>query len=162
MDNSLITHLNNLNPDWTSSSRIFGAAVELWVVSELKCDCGGSYEDFPANKKGVDVRCKSCANLVQVKCSKRSFKPDRHGVLKIMGAEYQTTLATITDSPFDLLLVQYNFAEKNVKDVKIVRSKFINAESVEPRRPLSGNARRAGWQGCHLVFHADQIETVCL
>ena len=162
MNKSLLTHLNRLDPDRKSTSRIFGAAVESWAVAELTCDCGGSYADFPANKKGVDLQCESCSKLVQVKCSKKPFKPNRKSELKIMGAEYTTTLTTLLDSPFDLLLVEYDSVELMVNDVKLVRAGSMSSESVEPRKPLSSNARRAGWQGCYLVFHVDQVETIPL
>ena len=52
METSLYNHLKNVNPNWTSKSRIYGEAVESWVEKNIQCDCLGSYIIQKANYKG--------------------------------------------------------------------------------------------------------------
>ena len=40
----------------------------------------------------------------------------------------------------------------NILDIIHVESKDITKNNIIPRKPLTKNARRAGWQGCNLYF----------
>ena len=161
MDNSFLKHLINLNPDWKSNSRIFGAAIESWVEENINCECSGRYTNQKANQKSYDALCNKCGNRLQIKASGRRFKANKNNVLKILGAEYQTTLNSIQkEKGWDLLLVAYERDKTLVTQVLKIYSKYIIPKCVLPRKKLAQSARRAGWQGCYLEFNWDCVETL--
>ena len=104
---SIYTQLKNLNPNWNSNSRIYGQAVEDWVIENYRCNCGSFFEGLTANSKSIDGTCKSCNKKIQIKSSSHRFKPNRQNNLKILGAEYKTTLNSIIESEWDLILISY-------------------------------------------------------
>ena len=150
---SLSFYLENINPNWISKSRIYGEAVENWVAENIKCDCLGSYIIQKANYKSVDGICENCQKQIQIKASKKIFKPNKNNFLKIMGAEYKTTLNSIKEIDWDLILVSYDEQKNIVQQVLKITSNNINEECVIPRAKLKETARRAGWQGCYLEFN---------
>jgi hypothetical protein len=44
-----------------------------------------------------------------------------------------------------------------IKKVHYIDKRNISKENVIPRKPLSTNARRAGWQGCYLKFDLESV-----
>ena len=77
METSLYNHLKNVNPNWTSKSRIYGEAVESWVEKNIQCDCLGSYIIQKANYKSIDGICNNCQKKIQIKASKNILKPNK-------------------------------------------------------------------------------------
>ena len=51
-----------------------------------------------------------------------------------------------------LLAMSYNRDRTAVTDLIVVPKHFFTAEIIEPRKPLSPTARRAGWQGCNILI----------
>ncbi len=41
----------------------------------------------------------------------------------------------------------------NINDIYFIDRAYINESCIIPRTPLSSTAKRAGWQGCILVFN---------
>ena len=160
METSLYNHLKNVNPNWTSKSRIYGEAVESWVEKNIQCDCLGSYIIQKANYKSIDGICNNCQKKIQIKASKNIFKPNKSNFLKIMGAEYKTTLKSIKEMDWDLILVSYEEKTNDIHQVLRITSKNINEECVIPRTKLKETARRAGWQGCYLSFNWSHVEVI--
>jgi hypothetical protein len=109
---SIHQELENINPSWRSNSRIYGQAIEDWVIKNYICSCGGFFESLNANSKSIDGICSSCSKKIQIKSSRRKFKPNKQNILKILGAEYKTTLNSIIESDWDLILVAYCKNEK--------------------------------------------------
>jgi type II restriction enzyme len=76
---------------------------------------------------------------------------------RIVDGAYATMLSRISaqDAPA-LILLQYHCAADeiqltwSVKRLVAIHPVFLTPTVVEPRRPLSPHARRAGWQGCNL------------
>ena len=154
---SIHPQLININPNWNSNSRIYGQAIEDWVIENYRCDCSSLFDGLSANSKSVDAVCKSCDKKIQIKSSSHKFKPDKQKNLKILGAEYKTTLNSIIKSDWDLILISYCKNENIIKQILRIDSSDINENSVTPRKPLSSKARRAGWQGCYLNFPWDNV-----
>ena len=77
-----------------------------------------------------------------------------------MGAEYKTTLKSIKEMDWDLILVSYEEKTNNIHQVLRITSKNINEECVVPRAKLKETARRAGWQGCYLLFNWSHVEVI--
>ena len=146
-------YILEVNPNWKSNSRIFGQAVENWFVENINCFCNGKFLLSNINQKSYDCSCNKCNKKIQIKSQKNIFRPNKLGLLKILGAEYQTTLKSINrKEEWDLFLISYNKNELKVIQILQIKNKFINSECVIPRNPLGPNARRAGWQGCYLEF----------
>ena len=161
VNTDLQNELLQINNEWKSKSRIYGEVVELWVENNVPCKCGGKFINQPANQKSIDCICDKCLKNIQIKSSSKPFKVNRDKKLRILGAEYMTTLNSINkDDNWDLMLVHYDKEFNKVKELKIIESQYISAKNVIPRKPLGPNARRAGWQGCYLEFHSEVITEV--
>ena len=103
---SFLSFLEEINPKWTSKSRIFGQAVELWVQENISCECSGKFVLERANKKSYDARCNLCGKKIQIKAQKSSFRPNKKNILSILGSEYKTTLKSI-DKQKEKLRIEY-------------------------------------------------------
>ena len=150
----------NINPSWKNNSRIYGQAIEDWVIKNYICSCGGFFESLNANAKSIDGICSSCGNKIQIKSSHHKFKPNKQNILKILGAEYKTTLNSIIASDWDLILVAYCKNENKINQFLKIDSSCINENSVVPRKPLAITARRAGWQGCYSTFNWESVSNL--
>jgi len=73
-----------------------------------------------------------------------------------MGAEYNTTLMSILAGCHpSMMIMRYAGEAKLVTDIQVIHRSYITESCLIPRTPLSGTARRAGWQGC--LFSLDNI-----
>jgi len=159
INKSFEEEIQQINNKWKSKSRIYGEVIELWVENNLPCSCNGKLITQPANQKSIDSTCNKCGKNIQIKSSSKQFKINRKNELKILGAEFTTTLNSVNSNlNWDLMLVHYNKDENFVVEIKLVKSKNISYKNVIPRKPLGQNARRAGWQGCYLVFSEVVVE----
>ena len=159
MNNSFENEMLQINSEWKSNSRIYGEVIELWVENNIPCNCGGRLVTQPANQKSIDCICNQCSKNIQVKSSAKPFTINRDGKLKILGAEYTTTLNSInSEIDWDLMLIQYDKELNKVVNIKVIIAENIKARNVIPRKPLGPNARRAGWQGCYLEFDAEVVK----
>ena len=153
--------LLKIDNEWKSNSRIYGEVIELWVENNIPCECGGKLINQPANRKSIDCICDKCLKNIQIKSSSKPYKVNKDKKLKILGAEYKTTLNSINDNEnWDLMLIHYDKELNKIKSLKIIKSQNINADNVIPRKPLGPNARRAGWQGCYLEFNSEVITEI--
>lgn len=122
---------------WKSPSRLIGEACERYVVGNVRCPrClkTASFVRYPTNEKFKDVYCNGCFQSFQIKKGNSN---------SLLGGEYFTTINNL--SQVDFLVVKCN-SVFHVPHERIKRSMVI------PRKPLSVNARRAGWRGCVLRF----------
>jgi type II restriction enzyme len=126
---------------WKSPSRLIGEACERYVVQEIRCPrClhTKSFARFPTNEKFKDSYCNHCFQSFQIK------KGDTNSLL---GGDYFTTINNLNQ--VDFLVV------KQSSQVFHIPHEKLKKHMVVPRKPLSKNARRAGWQGCVLRFPPD-------
>ena len=116
MNRSFESQMREINPEWKSNSRIFGEVIELWVSNNLTCKCGGKYELYKANKKSVDAACTICYKTLQIKSMSKPYKPNKSNMLRILAAEYTTTLNSIKNQQdWDLMLVHYSKEELKIE-----------------------------------------------
>jgi len=66
---SFLNEFNSVNQNWKSNSRIFGAAIEMWVEKNLNCECSGIF----INQKAYDAICNKCSKKIQIKASKKNI-----------------------------------------------------------------------------------------
>ena len=50
------------------------------------------------------------------------------------------------------IIILYKKVNYDILDIIHIKSDDITCNNIIPRKPLSNNAKRAGWQGCHLHF----------
>lgn len=110
-------------------------------------------QKYKTNEKSKDVKCENCASELQIKATKATKK--KQSCLKLLGAEYKTTCASIKEQNVHYLVFLYTEKGESfeINDIVFIHREHINDGCVIPRKPLSATARRAGWQGCVLEFH---------
>ena len=156
---SLNTHYKHIfqNVGWKNKFKIIGEAVENYIVYNLPCPvCNeNKLEKYKQNEKSRDASCKNCKCQLQIKASKMTNVNKKITILKLLGASYTTTLASIKNNNVHFVIVYYYVDIYNyyhVSNIYFVNSKDINENCIEMRKPLSATAKRAGWVGCNLVF----------
>jgi len=138
---------------WTSKSRIIGEAIEDCVVT-LPCPIckHTTMTKYKANEKSKDVRCNTCCAQIQIKGSKHTKK--LLSPIKLLGAEYNTTCLSIKENMVHYLVILYSDTNDvyTINDILFIHRDHIHESCIIPRKKLSSTAKRAGWQGCTLVF----------
>lgn len=134
---------------YKSASQIARVTTEAWVESQLPCPaCSAQLRRLAANAKTRDFECSGCHESFQLKSQSRSFGK------RVVGAAYRPTIDAIASHTHPhLLLLHYDRQLMKVISVTAIHRSALTRRVVKPRRPLSENARRAGWQGC--IFHLD-------
>lgn len=130
---------------YKSNSQIARIVTEEWVCENMYCPhCGGRLVPYPPNTKSKDVFCANCGEDFQIKSSKGKLGN------RVLGAEYNTTRRNLEagENP-SFILLQYSVQAWSVVNVQIIPRAFITLSCVIPRKKLSPDARRAGWQGCN-------------
>jgi type II restriction enzyme len=139
---------------WTSLSRIIGEAVEDCIIT-IPCPICNETAliKYKTNEKSKDIYCEKCSCQIQIKAAK--YTKHRQTSLKLLGAEYNTTCTSIRDNNVHYLVLLYSLIGDTytVNDIYFIDRADINESCIIPRKPLSSTAKRAGWQGCILVFN---------
>ena len=124
-------------------------ATEAWVASNLYCPACSSPKLIPS-KTGfavTDFACPVCNEEFQLKA--------KRGLLgsTITDAAYSQALRAAEQNAFpNLLLLGYQTIPGPVVTLQAIPGPFITPTALEPRRPLTASARRAGWIGCNIVI----------
>lgn len=130
---------------YKSATQIARVLTESWVESNLRSPCHtDSLKPFKASTRLKDFRCGTCGAEYQLKSQQTRFGK------RLTGAEYKTSFAAAKQGRFPSLLLLQRDASWNVINLTAVHRANITPEMIEPRKPLSETARRAGWQGCHI------------
>ncbi|MDO4573896.1 MAG: DpnI domain-containing protein [Planctomycetia bacterium] len=145
----------NLNFDFSvrkqyhSSPQIARVITEKWVLDNMFCPrCGQSHiKQFENNRPVADFYCPNCSNQYELKS--KSGRIDR----KVVDGAYETMVKRIlsNENP-DFFFMHYSRNEYKVVDFFVVPKHFFVPQIIEKRRPLSDNARRAGWVGCNIII----------
>jgi hypothetical protein len=135
----------DLGHGYKSSSQVARVVLETWAEMNLyclSCDCD-SLTRHPPNQKSADFFCAGCRSEYQVKSKNGRFGD------AVAGAHYATTIAAIERSELpDYVLVEYDLRRRSVVFVDGIPGQRITVDRIRPRKPLSADAKRAGWQGC--------------
>ena len=134
---------------YKSKSQIARVLTETWTKQHLYCPvCGWSaISKFPNNQAVADFYCPNCNHQFEQKSRNGAFGK------KVSGGAYHTFLERISsdDNP-DFLLMNYSLKNMRVEQLYFIPNFFFVPELVEQRKPLSENARRAGWVGCNILL----------
>ena len=159
--NELVSQIKQ-NNNWNSESRIVGEACEDYVKNKVKCNrCNNNnFEKYKTNEQSKDLICISCNQKYQIKAKCVTHKQVDNikytKQFKTIGGEYSTTLRNINDK-IDYLIVLYEKQSYKIINILYITNENINSKCIIPRKPLSLTAKRAGWQGCNILFDNIQI-----
>lgn len=138
----------SLAESYHSSTQRARVLTEDWLGNNMYCPvCGASVlNHFETNRPVADFYCKHCKSEFELKSKERTSQGigDR-----IADGEYNTMIGRITalNNPHFFFLTHYN---NEVRNLILVPNHFFVPEIIEKRKPLSENARRAGWTGCNI------------
>lgn len=122
--------------------------TEDWLGRNMYCPiCGASVLlHFEANRPVADFYCKDCQAEYELKSKERATKGIGD---KIVDGEYNAMIGRISsfNNPNFFFLTHYNNV---VRNLILIPNHFFVPEIIEKRKPLSDNARRAGWIGCNI------------
>lgn len=137
----------NLANSYKSFSQIARVLTENWVKENSYCpNCGrDNINDYPNNQPVADFFCEVCGEDFELKS-----KDGRLGK-KINDGAYAAMIARITSvaNP-NFFFLTYSRRDWRVNDFLIIPKHFFQPDIIEKRKPLSPNARRAGWTGCNI------------
>jgi type II restriction enzyme len=124
--------------------------TERWVADWMFClNCGApKLSQFPNNSPVADFFCPACADQYEVKGQRKpGFGP------RVPDGAYATKIARLaSDTSPNLLLMSYDRAQREVRNVCVVPKHFFVADIIEKRKPLAPTARRAGWVGSNILL----------
>lgn len=134
--------------DYRSLPQKIRVMSEFWLAKNLFCPCCGNehIDKLPNNFPVADVACGKCGEIFELKSKK-----NRIGA-KILNGAYRTMIERITGNLNPQLFVMQYSANFFVTDLVLVPKFFFTPGIIEKRKPLSANARRAGWVGCNILY----------
>lgn len=138
----------SLADTYHSSSQKVRVMTEDWFSHNMYCPVCGTAQlsHFEANRPVADFYCAKCGAEYELKSMSRV----KDGVGdKIVDGAYDTMISRINafNNPHFFFLTYYNY---EVRNLIFIPNHFFVPEIIEKRKPLSDNARRAGWIGCNI------------
>lgn len=140
-DKNLIRNYNNL-------SQIARVLTEDWVGRMVYCpSCGEDLMSYENNRPVADFYCKNCSEDYELKSKKDSIGK------KIVDGAYSTMIERLQSSSNpNFFFLNYDLQNYEVVNFLVIPKHFFVPDIIEKRKPLSQNARRAGWVGCNILF----------
>ena len=132
---------------FTSKSQMARVFSESWIAEHGYCLACESNRLVPtvANTQARDFECEACRHPYELKSSSRQF-----GTRVVDGAFSSMMRRIESAATPSFLLMRYSSAA--VLDLFAIHHSFVTPEIIEKRKPLSANARRAGWVGCNILL----------
>ena len=133
---------------YKSASQITRKITEAWADANMFCVAceSPSLASAGVNAEAIDFKCTSCHAVYQLKALK-SWSERR-----VPDAGYDAMMRALrSDSIPNLLIMQYT-PEWVVHNLVLIPSFFFSPAAIQKRKPLSPNARRAGWVGCNILI----------
>jgi type II restriction enzyme len=139
-----------LAEQYKSPSQQVRVLTEGWVKKQAYCpNCGKMYlERYSNNQPVADFFCSGCNEDYELKSQKNAFGS------KINDGAYKTMLERLAgiQNP-NFFLLNYELKTFQVLNFLVIPKHFFRRDIIEKRKPLSDNARRAGWTGCNILIH---------
>ena len=136
---------------YNSSSQKARILTEDWVGRLIFCpNCGcKNIAHYENNRPVADFHCLNCQEQYELKS-----KSGNVGV-KIVDGAYSTMIERLkSDTSPNFFMLNYDLATYSVKNFLVIPKHFLIPEIIEKRKPLSANARRAGWTGCNILLNS--------
>ena len=134
---------------YKSPSQIARVLTEDWAARNLFCvSCNRNRLQVARdNTKVIDFVCGDCSETYQLKSRNQPLGD------KVLDAAYEPMIDSVKKNKApNLFLLHYNSKKYCAENLLIVPRFFLTLSCIEPRKPLSINARRAGWIGCNIVL----------
>lgn len=132
---------------YKSHSQAIRILSESWLSENMYCPCCGNIvlKKFENNQPVADFYCENCKEQFELKSSSKKIEN------KIVDGAYATAIDRVNSKTNpDLFVLQYSGYE--VRNLVVVPKYFFTPSIIEKRKPLSENARRAGWVGCNILY----------
>ncbi|MDE2321615.1 MAG: hypothetical protein KGL31_06815, partial [candidate division NC10 bacterium] len=122
---------------------------EAWAERNAFCfSCGGPLKSGRNNARVLDFTCVNCHNDFELKSTRGNFSN------KLPDGAFSAMMARLSDvSSPDFFFLAYDVTSACVTNFFAVPTYFLDPTVIERRKPLSPDARRAGWVGCNIVMH---------
>ena len=134
---------------YKSASQRARVGTESWGSSNFFCSSCESprLEQSSRNTAAIDFACPICKSTFQLKSQSKPVGA------KIVDAAYsQMKRAILEDRTPNLFVLHYDLAAWTVRTVVLIPRFAFALSALERRKPLSPNARRAGWVGCNILL----------
>ena len=134
---------------YKSNSQKIRVLTEDWVGSEIFCpNCGSKISNFENNRPVADFYCIKCSEEYELKSKKSSIGK------KIIDGAYSTMIERLQcqNNP-NFFFLNYDLKNYEIINFAVIPKHFFVPEIIEKRKPLSQNAKRAGWIGCNILLN---------
>lgn len=134
---------------YKSPSQVARVLTEDWAARNLFCpSCKKpKLQTARDNTKVIDFLCDNCSEVYQLKSQSKPLSE------KVLDSAYGPMIDSIKKNRTpNLFLLHYNSQSYCAENLMIVPRYFLTLSCIEPRKPLSPNARRAGWIGCNIIL----------
>ncbi|MDO8668542.1 MAG: DpnI domain-containing protein [bacterium] len=145
---NLFFDLKILSKEYKSQPKKIGFLTEDWVDKQIFCpNCGelkiNKYED---SRPVADFFCSHCKEEYELKSKKDSMGS------KILDGAYRTMVERLQESNNpNFFFLNYDKTKFEVLNFFVIPKHFFTPDIIEKRKPLSENARRAGYVGCNIL-----------
>ncbi len=134
---------------YKSNSQRMRVLTENWMGHNMFCPAclNLSISQFPNNMPVADFFCPKCNEQFQLKSQKTNFSK------RILDGAYKLMIESVRKNTRpNFFLMKYN-PDYYVENLFLLTSFFFTETVIEKRKPLSQNARRAGWVGCNILLN---------
>ena len=142
-----------------TNKQLLGERGEILVTKKCpcpKCKSEKSLKRLPANFKCADIVCDFCGYLAQVKS--KNVKDVNKVPNKILGAAWSVQKERMDSGIyFPLYIVLINEKKYSIYYLPV---DYQDKEIFVKRKPLSANAKRAGWQGFYYDLKKINKDTI--
>lgn len=133
---------------YKSPSQRIRVLTEDWADRNVYCpSCGCPVRKYYNNRPVADFYCDNCREDYELKSKKENI-----GV-KILNGAYKTMLVRLKSNHNpNFFFLSYHMDTLAVLDLLIIPKHFFIPDIIEKRKPLTPNARRAGYVGCYILL----------
>jgi type II restriction enzyme len=138
-----------------SGSQKAGNVTEAWGADNFYCpNCSSPKLDWlKPGTKAKDYKCPSCGFWYQLKSKKTRIGNS------ITDGAYDAMMEAIkNDETPSFYFLHYDLATWSVRNLLLVPHFAFPPSAIIKRKPLSQNARRAGWVGCNFALNRIPVE----
>ncbi|MDO5652180.1 MAG: DpnI domain-containing protein [Moraxella sp.] len=131
---------------YKSKSQIARVVTEHWVANNAYCPSCGYHQlsGFKNNRPVADFYCSHCLEEFELKSKQESISKI------ITNGAFDTMIQRIHQANNPNLFVLNYTADGLVDNFTVIPKHFFTSDIIIKRKPLSDNARRAGWVGCNI------------
>ncbi|HLH36504.1 MAG TPA: DpnI domain-containing protein [Alloacidobacterium sp.] len=133
---------------YKSKGQIARVLSEAWWAANGYClvCTSDSLKQSKANTRCTDFICSGCKHSYELKALRR------WPAAKVSDGAYAAMMSRIHEGTTPSLLLLERSENWHIRSLTAIHSTFLTPIAIEKRKPLSGNAVRAGWTGCNILL----------